>query len=145
MLRKNYVCKNLYRISRSFFIVKERRRRFRMVVVFEDAEVTKLKTTQQLSSNHPMNTALPALLYDEKRTTPEPSAQRCGSSSSSRFIGWATIRERTSWNQANGSIFTNSRDATKQRSTAAVRPPRSLPKKVRLFQPAVVRKQSVRR
>jgi hypothetical protein len=45
------------------------------------------------------------------------------------------MRESTSWNQANGSTFTNSHDATKLRSTATVLPPRSLPTKVQFAAP----------
>ena len=48
-------------------------------------------------------------------------------------MGWEAIRESTSWNQANGSTFTSSQEATKLRSTAAVLPPRSLPKNVQLL------------
>jgi len=40
-------------------------------------------------------------------------------------MGWETIRESISCNQANGSTFTSSQEATKLRSTAAVLPPRS--------------------
>ena len=50
-------------------------------------------------------------------------------------MGWEAIRESTSWNQANGSTFTSSQEATKLRSTAAVLPPRSLPKNVQLLRP----------
>ena len=63
------------------------------------------------------------------------SAQRCGNSSSSLGMGNSAIRESTSRNQANGSIFTSSQEVTKLRSTAAVLPPRSLPKKVQLARP----------
>jgi len=45
------------------------------------------------------------------------------------------MRESTSWNQTKGSTFTSSQEATKLRNTAAVRPPRSLPKKVQLPRP----------
>jgi len=48
------------------------------------------------------------------------------------------MRESTSWNQANGSTFTNSHDATKLRSTATVLPPRSLPTKVQLRRPTAM-------
>src|SRR6266849_1353492 len=61
--------------------------------------------------------------------------QRCGSSSSSRVMGCAAMRKSTSWNQANGSTFASSQDATKLRRTAAVLPPRSLPKNVQLLRP----------
>lgn len=55
------------------------------------------------------------------------AAQRSGSNSSSRWMEWCATRERTSRNQADGSTFTNSQDATKLRNTAIVRPLRSLP------------------
>ena len=45
------------------------------------------------------------------------------------------MRESTWWNQANGSTLTSSHHATKLRKIAAVRPPRSLPKKVQLLRP----------
>jgi hypothetical protein len=45
------------------------------------------------------------------------------------------MRESTLLNQANGSTFTNSQEVTKLRNTAAVLPPRSLPKNVQLFRP----------
>ena len=45
------------------------------------------------------------------------------------------MRPSTSRNQANGSILTSSQEETKLRSTAAVLPPLSLPKKVQLFRP----------
>jgi hypothetical protein len=61
------------------------------------------------------------------------AAQRCGSSSSSLVTEWPATRASTSANQANGSTFTSSQEVTKLRSTAAVRPPRSLPKKVQLL------------
>jgi hypothetical protein len=50
-----------------------------------------------------------------------------------RMIGNA---RDTSWNQAKGSTFTNSKEVTKLLSTAAVLQPRSLPKKVQLARPA---------
>src|SRR2546423_5187375 len=63
------------------------------------------------------------------------AAQRYGSSSSSLVMGNSTMRESTSRNQADGSTFTSSQEVTKLRSTAAVLPPRSLPKKVQLARP----------
>ena len=42
------------------------------------------------------------------------------------------MRASTSLNQANGSTLTSSQEAMKLRSTAAVWPPRSLPKNVQL-------------
>jgi len=45
------------------------------------------------------------------------------------------MRESTSPNQANGSTFTNSQDVMKLLNTAAVLPPRSLPKNVQLARP----------
>ncbi len=45
------------------------------------------------------------------------------------------MRPSTSRNQANGSTFTSSHEVTKLRSTAAVLPPLSLPKKVQLLRP----------
>ena len=51
-------------------------------------------------------------------------------------MGWSAMRDdSTSRNQANGSTFASSQEVTKLRSTAAVRPPRSLPKNVQLFRP----------
>ncbi len=63
------------------------------------------------------------------------TAQKCGSSSSSLVMGNSPIRESTSRNQENGSTLTSSQEVTKLRSTAAVLPPRSLPKKVQLARP----------
>src|SRR5579871_1134360 len=65
----------------------------------------------------------------------QATAQRCGSSSSSRVMGCEAIRDNTSLNQANGSTFTSSQEATKLLSTAAVLPPRSLPRNVQLLRP----------
>src|SRR5580704_8354982 len=50
-------------------------------------------------------------------------------------MGCSAMRESTLWNQAKGSIFTSSQEATKLRSTTAVWPPRSLPKNVQLLRP----------
>jgi hypothetical protein len=50
-------------------------------------------------------------------------------------MGCSGMRESTSQNQAKGSTLTNSQEATKLRRTAAVRPPRSLPKKFQLLRP----------
>src|SRR5262252_8117890 len=52
------------------------------------------------------------------------------------------MRERTSWSQRNGSSPTRWQVATKLRSTAAVLPPWSLPKKTQLFRPTA---KSIRR
>src|SRR5256885_10799985 len=50
-------------------------------------------------------------------------------------MGCSAMRLSTSRNQANGSIRTSSQEETKLRSTAAVLPPLSLPKKVQLLRP----------
>ena len=46
------------------------------------------------------------------------------------------MRERTSWNQANGSTPHRLQVAMKLRNTAAVLPPRSLPKNVQFPRPS---------
>ena len=52
------------------------------------------------------------------------------------------IRDKTSRNHSNGSIFSSSQEATKLRKIAIVLPPRSLPKNVQLFRPiAIPRKE----
>jgi hypothetical protein len=48
------------------------------------------------------------------------------------------MRESTSWNQANGSTFASSHEATKLRRTAIVLPPRSLPTNVQLLRPTAM-------
>src|SRR6266849_6429969 len=55
-------------------------------------------------------------------------------------MGWSAMRESTSRNQANGSIFTSSQEVTKLRSTAAVFPPLSLPKNVQLLRPTAMQR-----
>src|ERR1700731_4805993 len=50
-------------------------------------------------------------------------------------MGCSAMRLSTPRNQANGSIRTSSQEETKLRSTAAVLPPLSLPKKVQLLRP----------
>src|SRR6516225_1734132 len=69
-------------------------------------------------------------------------AQRCGSNSSSLVMGKSAMRDSTSRNQANGSTFTNSQEDIKLRSTAAVLPPRSLPKKVQLARPTAKQRKA---
>ena len=51
---------------------------------------------------------------------------------------WAGIRASTSQNQANGSTPFRLQEAMKLRSTAAVLPPLSLPKKVQLPRPSAI-------
>ena len=75
------------------------------------------------------------MVFGQTLENQDSSDQRSGRSSSSRVMGWEAIRESISWNQANGSTFTSSQEATKLRSTAAVLPPRSLPKNVQLLRP----------
>ena len=58
--------------------------------------------------------------------------QLWGSSSLSRVMECAGMRESTSWNHANGSTPHRLQEAMKLRSTAAVLPPLSLPKNVQL-------------
>jgi hypothetical protein len=48
------------------------------------------------------------------------------------------MRESTSWNHANGSTPHRLQDAMKLRSTAAVLPPLSLPKKVQFPRPSAM-------
>ncbi len=55
-----------------------------------------------------------------------------------RLIGYGPMRESTSLNQANGSTPARWQEATKLRNTAAVFPPRSLPKKVQLRRPTAI-------
>src|SRR5436305_6201775 len=57
------------------------------------------------------------------------------------WLSWvmecAGTRERTSWNHANGSTPHRLQEAMKLRSTAAVLPPLSLPKKTVVIRPSV--------
>lgn len=50
-------------------------------------------------------------------------------------MGCSAMRPSTSRNPANGSMLTSSQEETKLRSTAAILPPLSLPKKVQLLRP----------
>lgn len=59
----------------------------------------------------------------------------CGNNSAIRVTGWVAIRDRTSLTHKKGSIAARWQDATKLRSTAAVLPPSSLPKKTQLLRP----------
>src|ERR1019366_5254535 len=64
--------------------------------------------------------------------------QLWGSSSLSRVMECAVMRESTSWNHANGSTPHRLQEAMKLRSTAAVLPPLSLPKNVQLPRPSTI-------
>ena len=59
--------------------------------------------------------------------------QLCGSKTASRVMGCAAMRERTSRSQVKESMPAHLHVATKLRNTAAVLPPWSVPKKIRLF------------